>query len=262
MDNIVYNGIDSRSIGLRINRITPFAAPTRRITQYVVPGRNGLVTIDEGTFENVTLEYGIAKYGSRSGDMAAANAIKAWLCQDGQYHRLEDSRWPDHYMMAAATAPEITQIGSARRSVEAVIRFDCLPERWLKSGEMPVILDMAGAGTPSVTVLNPTGYTAHPLIDIPETEQTISIRVRQSSWYGYAEYVIAAHEGTVQIDSFTGNAIYLDGQLGGASANAVVNTYLSGPDDFELRAGESTITATITQPEAIDIKLFTRWWEV
>lgn len=262
MDNIVYNGIDSRSIGLRINRITPFATPARRITQYVVPGRNGMVAVDDGTFENVTLEYGIAKYGSRSGDMAAANAIKAWLCQDGQYHRLEDSRWPDHYMMAAAMPPDITQIGSARRSVEAVIRFDCLPERWLKSGETPIILDMAGYGAPSVTVLNPTGYIAHPLIDIPETQQPISIRVRQSSWFGYAEYLIAAHDGTVRIDSFSGNAIYLDGQLGGSSANSVVSAYLNGPDDFELRAGESTIMAIIDQPEAVEIKLYPRWWEV
>lgn len=164
MDNIVYNGIDSRSIGLKISRITPFAAPPRRVTQYTVPGRNGVVIVDDGAFDNVQLDYGFALYGARSGEAATAAAVKAWVCKDGQYHRLEDSRWPDHYMMAAALAPEITQVGSSRRSVEGVLHFDCLPERWLKSGEIPIDLDLAGAGTPSVTVDNPTIYTAHPVI--------------------------------------------------------------------------------------------------
>lgn len=262
MDNIVYNGIDSRSIGLKISRITPFAAPPRRVTQYTVPGRNGAVIVDDGTFDNVQLDYGFAKYGARSGEAATAAAVKAWICQDGRYHRLEDSRWPDHYMMAAALAPEITQVGSSRRSVEGVLHFDCLPERWLKSGEIPLELDLAGAGTPSVTVDNPTIYIAHPVIVFPETTKTLTVRVRQSTWYGYAEYTVTSHSGEIQLDTFTGNAVYLSGTLAGNSANSVVIPYLNGPDDFELRAGESQISATISVPEAKYIKVYPRWWEV
>lgn len=262
IDNIVFNGIDSRALGLKINRMTPFAVPPRRVTQYIVPGRNGSVIVDDGTFDNVQLDYGFAKYGAKSGDVATANAIKVWVCQDGQYHRLEDSRWPDHYMMAAALAPEITQVGSSRRSVEGVLHFECLPEKWLKSGETAILLDLAGYGTPSVIVDNPTIYTAHPVIVFPETEKTLTVRVRQSTWFGYAEYTVISHDGEISLDTFTGNAVYLSGPLAGFSANYVVSVLLNGPDEFELRAGESEIHATISVPEAKYIKVYPRWWEI
>lgn len=264
MDNgIEYNGISSIELGLKINRVNPFAAPTRRVTQYTVPGRNGVVIVDDGCYENVQLDYTAALYHADIGDAAAAAAIKRWLCVDGKYHRLEDSRWPDHYMMGVALPPVITQIGSVRRSIEAAISFNCRPERWLKSGENATELKCTTTISDSAKLFNPTNHTAHPIIDVPAAASVISIRVRQSSWFGYAEYIVVQRDDPIRIDTETGNAVYTGGSATGLSANALVTYYLNGSDDFELRPGESEITLSVpVAGYAGAAQICPRWWEV
>lgn len=266
MDNIVFNGIDSRSVGIKINRSNAFAVPVRRVTQYNVPGRNGTVIVDDESYVNVRLDYTFARYGSK--DTEAAGAVRRWLCAtDGQYHRLEDSRWPEHFRMARVSALEIAQAGSARRGIDGSVSFDCLPERWLKSGDVPISMTINGSLWPPVAdrvvLLNPTSMTTYPIIEFDAAEVAVSVRIRQSSWYGYAEYTVAAHDGDIQLDTRTGNAVYLTGTRAGQSANASVTLYLNGPDDFELRAGESQIDASADiSGESPSVKIYPRWWDV
>lgn len=261
MDNIVYNGIDSRDLGVKINRANPFAVPQRRVSSYIVPGRNGSVIVDDGCYDNVQLEYTFALYNTEK-DVAAADAVTSWLCRDGEYHRLEDSRWPDVYRMARVADATIVQIGSVRRSIEATVTFDCLPERWLLSGETPIIMDLSGDDGAEQSVMNPTGHTAYPGILIPASQSVITIRIRQSSWYGYAQFTIAAHVGEIKIDTATGNSVFLSGPLQGNPAIGFVDYTRNGLDEFELRGGMSHLTATIETPAPQKILVYPRWWTI
>lgn len=262
MDNAIeYNGISSIELGLKINRVNPFVAPTRRVTKYTVPGRNGAVIVDDGCYDNVQLDYTAALYHADIGDAAAAAAIKQWLCVDGNYHRLEDSRWPDHYMMGVALPPVITQIGSVRRSIEVAISFNCRPERWLKIGDVETpIRTVQAEQQPAYTYLNNgSGFIANPLLYIGTCTNDIIVQLRQSTWIGYAQYKIAAHSGVIEIDTRTRNAVFSES---GQSANSVIAYLQNGPDEFELLPGVTQLAAyyTAVDDEFARVGIKPRWW--
>lgn len=262
MDNIIFNGIDSRDIGCKINRVNPFAAPVPRVQEFVVPGRNGVVVVDNDTYDQLQLDYTLALYNCQRGDSSSADAVRVWLLRDGKYHRLEDSRWPDYFRLARISSVEIEQIGSGRRSIEAAVSFSCRPERFLKSGDVPLVMSLAGTGATSITIKNPSTHTAYPLIRVPSSSQVISIRVSQSTWFGYAEYAIASHEGEIEIDTDTGNAVFISGPGSGLPANGFVTLTLNGPDDFELRDGLSQIYVAVETPESAAVRIYPRWWTI
>jgi phage-related protein len=54
---IVYNGIKIKDYGVWAKGGGMYSAPARRYTSLTVPGRNGVLTIDEGAFEEVEHEY-------------------------------------------------------------------------------------------------------------------------------------------------------------------------------------------------------------
>ena len=53
----IFDGIKSSDYGVWINGRETFNAPARRYNEYVVPGRNGTLTIDGGSFEDLEVTY-------------------------------------------------------------------------------------------------------------------------------------------------------------------------------------------------------------
>ena len=54
---LIYDGVSSVNFGMYVGLNGNDNAPERSIDTIVVPGRNGTLTIDNGRFENVAVEY-------------------------------------------------------------------------------------------------------------------------------------------------------------------------------------------------------------
>ncbi|MEY8515320.1 hypothetical protein AALC25_00060 [Lachnospiraceae bacterium 29-84] len=134
MGIIVFNGKSSKDYGIQVEHPPGYQTPARDYEMIHVPGRNGDILIDNGSFQNVDREYQIA-VGSKGEDFTGmANKISEWLHSASGYARLEDSYEPEYYRMASC-ADGITVENLLRHAGRATLTFNCKPQRFLKSGE-------------------------------------------------------------------------------------------------------------------------------
>lgn len=155
-----FDGIDSRDYGVYISGDAVFDSPERDVEMIEIPGRNGSFALDKGRFGNITVSYPAGLFGEdeasfREGIRALRNA----LASRKGYCRLEDDYNPNEYRMAVykkglEVDPALLKAG------EFTIEFDCMPQRWLKSGETAVSVASGG------TITNPTLFEASPLLQV------------------------------------------------------------------------------------------------
>lgn len=156
-----FDGINSRAYGVYVADVNVFNAPERDVEMISVPGRNGDLTIDHGRFENIEVEYDCFVAGDDESDFnsAIANFRNALASRIG-YKRLVNDFYPDEYRMASFIGGvSVSQIG--RRAGNFKIGFNCMPQRWLTSGEM-----QQSWTTTTKTLTNPTQFDAKPLIEV------------------------------------------------------------------------------------------------
>ena len=155
-----FDGIDSRDYGVYISGDAVFDSPERDVEMIEIPGRNGSFALDKGRFGNITVSYTAGLFGDdeasfREGIRALRNA----LASRKGYCRLEDDYNPNEYRMAVykkglEVDPALLKAG------EFTIEFDCMPQRWLKSGETAVSVASGGQ------ITNPTLFESHPLLHL------------------------------------------------------------------------------------------------
>lgn len=153
----VFDGKSSKEFGIAITGIGVYDAPKRDYDSISIPGRNGNLTMDNGRYNNISLRYtaNVVKRFAENIDNFRAFA----LSRKG-YCRLEDTYHPDEFRMAMYAGPFQVEPGFLNRWGEFEIEFDCKPQRFLKTGEMPIEIP-AGA---TVKLMNPTYYDALPMI--------------------------------------------------------------------------------------------------
>ena len=133
----VWDGQTSVSKGLTIERCPTFGAGQRIVEKKTVPGKSGDLVFDTGAFSNYNQGYEIWFRDKSAGMTSAAKSIATWLLSPSGYQRLEDTYDPDVFRMAVYTGP--TEIENWMLTYgRATLDFDCMPQRWLKSGEIPV----------------------------------------------------------------------------------------------------------------------------
>ena len=151
-----FGGIKSSDYDIWINGGGTYSAAARRHRDIVVPGRNGTLTIDEGSFEDVEVTYPafIAKaLGTNIEDFR--NEIMALQ----GYQRLEDTYHPDEFYRAKYMRGLEPAVAPAARGASFDLTFQRDPRRFLTSGETTTEIT-ASTGT----ISNPTLYDAKPLI--------------------------------------------------------------------------------------------------
>lgn len=154
---IKWAGISNEDVGMIVEHYPKVIVPTRKIETIKVPGRNGNILLDDGSFENYNQEYSVFLDVKHVGGLEAAMpTIIDWLLGHSGYQRLEDSYFPDVYRMASYAG------GSQFVSVfneygEGVLTFNCCPEKFFKIGERAITLSK------NQKVINPTLFTAKPL---------------------------------------------------------------------------------------------------
>ena len=133
----VWAGETSFSKGLTIERCPSFGAGQRIVEKTAIPGKSGDLVFDTGAFSNYIQSYEIWFRDKSAGMTSAAKSIATWLLSPLGYQRLEDTYDPDVFRMAVYTGPieiENWMLTYGR----ATLDFDCMPQRWLKSGQTPI----------------------------------------------------------------------------------------------------------------------------
>ncbi len=159
MGVIIFNGVSSLDCHVQVEHPPGYETPERDYEVTHVPGRNGDILMDKGSFKNVTRTYQIAVCGSAESFAGMANQVSEWLHSVAGYARLEDSYEPEYYRIAMYEGSvEIENLFA--KAGRASISFNCKPQRFLKSGEQTV--RFVGKGK----IFNPTRFMALPVITV------------------------------------------------------------------------------------------------
>lgn len=157
MNHVIFNGTDLTTFGLYVSGDKTFDSPEKNYTKVSIPGRSGDLYIWDGTYKNVKLKYDailIPPDGKTFSD-AAADLRNFLLSVDG-YGRIEDDYNPDEYRMGVYSGP-ISFKPERFIAGKTGLEFNCMPQRWLKSGEVSIDL------YDGIVINNPTSTTAKPI---------------------------------------------------------------------------------------------------
>lgn len=135
-----FDGIDSRDYGVYISGPAVYNAPERDVEEIEIPGRNGSYMLDKGRFRNIAVTYPAGLAGGTESDFAQGiRAFRNAIASKKGYCKLTDDYNPNEYRMAVyASGLDVEVI--ARRAGKFDIVFNAKPQRFLLSGEVPVIL--------------------------------------------------------------------------------------------------------------------------
>lgn len=211
INSIVFGGVNSADYGIYISGEGVFNAPKRDVDMISIPGRDGAFALDKGRFENIEVSYPAFNFEPGDYDTFAERLsdFRNAICSKRGYQRLTDSFHPDEYRMATYIEGLDIKPIKYNTAAEFTITFNCMPQRWLTSGESKITV------ADGDTITNPTLFESHPLLEVE----------------GY---------GHISID---GNTILLDdGDYGETVTTPYVSSQASGAitfDDVHLNTGDN-----------------------
>ena len=239
MGVIIFNGIPSTNYGIHVETPPVYATPERDYGVVHIPGRNGDLVIDNGSYKNVTRKYSIS-VGEIDGNFTTlAAGVSEWLHSASGYARLEDSYEPDYFRLAYYVA-DAEMENLFHQAGKMSIEFNCKPARFLKAGERAVPFTTAGS------ISNPTFQKSFPKLTVVVSGSgTLTIGDQTITISGLTNSTRMVIDSELQ-------DIYEEGSL------TNLNSKVSFSDGFPLLSpGVNTITFTgsITSVEVIP-----RWW--
>lgn len=231
-DTLFVDGVCLADYGLLLTDVRTETAPVRVVERIVIPGRSGALHIDGGRFENVTVEYSFVILREFSEKFAA---LRALLLSKAGYRRLEDTMHPEEYRMGACLDGIDPELYRCLQTGTFTLKFDCAPQRFLKSGEFPVIFQAPGV------LYNGTAFAAKPLI-------TVSGSGAGSLTVGGVTVSILSLDGSLSLDCDTQNAY---------KGHQNKNNTISAPVFPVLSPGENHISWT---GGVTGVEVTPRWW--
>ena len=161
LNHLTYDGVDSSDFGVFISGEGVFDAPARRGEMISIPGRNGSLFMDEGVFENITVEYpAFIGTGYEELFRTKLGELRSALSSRGNYKRLTDTYHPDEFRLGVFREGIEVDPQHITRAGGFTMKFDCKPQRFLVSGEIPVVFTSNGI------ITNPTLFNAKPLLKV------------------------------------------------------------------------------------------------
>lgn len=238
MGIIIFNSVSSRDYHIQVEHPPGYVTPERDYDSVHVPGRNGDVIFDRGSFQNVERTYEIAVGSLYYKYASMANGISEWLNSVSGYAKLEDSYEPEYYRLAAYQGPtDIENI--LNHAGRAKISFNCKPQRFLKSGDKTLTFTSGSVSK----IRNPTKFASLPIITVRGTGSgTLTI----STTYKITISSIGSY--------VTLNSEIQDAYRGTTNANSLI----TAPNGFpKLSPGDNTISFSggITSVEVTP-----KWW--
>ena len=160
-NHLTFGGVCSADYGIYITGEGVFNAPERVVEFVDVPGRNGAIALDQGSYSNISVTYPAGAFGLSQKEFreALAEFRNAVLSQKG-YQRLEDTYHPDEFRMGLyASGLEVEPAGQ-NIAGQFELTFNCKPQRWLVAGDLPIPVDSGDV------LQNPTLFDSEPLLEI------------------------------------------------------------------------------------------------
>lgn len=244
MGVIIYNGMSSDELGIKVEKFPNYNMPEKEYDIVHVPGRNGDVLFDKGTFKNVTRDYEISVATLHNDFYRVINPIAEWLHSSSGYTTLEDSYEPDFYRLAVYRESNHFEniLNGAGR---ATISFDCKPQRFLKSGDTPITVSS------NTSLDNTTGFASLPIINV-------TMGRNQSGTLRIGHYVALIHAQD-EDDTFnlTINSEIQDVYSNTLNCNSMVE--FNAGEFPVLEPGSSSIifTGGITS-----VQIIPKWWTI
>mgnify|MGYP003399569559 FL=1 len=169
----IFNGKASTDFRLICSGGGTYGAPKRAYDTVQIPGRNGSLLIDKGYYNDTEVTYDSVGFIPEEFypfeiDQRLA-AVREWLFGPIGYKRLEDTWHPDEYRMAYISQDFSPSMVDSLEAGMVNIKFNCKPQRFLKYGEIPVVIKKG------LTLFNPTSFVAFPIIMI-EGKGTVTIQ--------------------------------------------------------------------------------------
>lgn len=157
-DSFYLDGIGSDAFDIKLQREMILSEPVPIVNTQNIPGRNGNIVFETGTYQNRTA---IAECYCLQTDVVHNIAkVNKFLFSKNGYRRLELSSDPEHFLLArvkngAAINQRLGKLNAFK------VEFDCKPQRFLKSGETIIRYDVSGK-----LLINYTGFVAKPMIRV------------------------------------------------------------------------------------------------
>ena len=227
----------SLDYGLTIEEYPEYHTAQRVIETQTVPGRSGALVYDTGAYDNAETTYSVYLKAAPVSLHQAARRAALWLQGARGYQRLEDSYDPEVYRMATYAGPlELSNF--FERYGRAEITFDCMPQRWYKSGQLPQSV------TSGETLYNP-GEVALPQIIITGA--------------GSGQLIVGSY--TVSISDIPAQGLVLDAETQDAySGTQNTNSLVTLASKFPvLDQGPSTISYS---GGISAVQIIPRWWSL
>lgn len=269
MGIITFNGKSSSSFGIIVERYPSPNRPARRGTVLQIPGRNGNLVIEDGTYENVTLKFDVYLSAEPANLYDRAAAVADWLLVSSGYQRLMTEYEPDIFRLARFAGPlDIEAILNIHG--RATLEFDCYPQRFDALGH--VYSDYGSLSSGSATITNTGIMIAKPMIKVTGKGNVV------------LDFASAASGNTTEVDfAFSTSkteTIILDCDLhdayyeDGSNANAAVSfldaeaSIPESADYFyptfpELTPGSNTVSLSALSTGTLSgLKIMPRWWSL
>lgn len=159
LNYLEFDGENSFEYGVFISGEGTFNAPKRRARKISIPGRDGDLVLDEGSFENIQVRYPAFIVAKNKAEFKEKlEAFRSSLLSKTGYVRLSDTYHKDEYRMAAYLEGLEVSPKLHNKAGNFTLVFDCKPQRFLKIGDLPISVASGDV------ITNPTLFNAHPLI--------------------------------------------------------------------------------------------------
>ena len=182
----IYDGISSEEFGIKIKKggINNFSSPQRSYETIQVKGRNGDLIIDNGSYENFTLEIECYLDARNSNLNTISKEFKKWLLSDLKYKKL--ILGTDYYYEAICVNKiDISEV--VKNFGECLIVFNCKPLKREIFGDSKITL------TQSSTLYN-NGLASNPYIRVVGSGD-ITININNQ------KLILKAVEGYIEVDA-------------------------------------------------------------
>lgn len=240
MGVIAFNGVSSADVGIEVEKFPSYDIPEKEYDIIHVPGRNGDIVIDTGTYKNVSRIYEVSIATRGIAFHRKMGRVAQWLYSASGYARLEDSYEPDSYRLAIYNK-KVSIENLFNEAGKAKLEFNCKPQRFLKSGDIPTTI------TTSSILYNNTPFDALPLINVVTDDTAGELVV------GDVVLSIAANAGT----NLTINSELQDVYSGTANKNSYVT--LNSGIFPKLVPGNNTISFT---GGIQSVTIYPKWWTI
>jgi len=167
MSYFEFAGMSTASIpGLLIEAKDIHGLPERDVEKIHVPGRNGDVLVDYGSYQNATVTYtcAVMKYAAlpELARLLTVGQQAGWGFTPWRGYQLLRDGWAGHERLAVHSSQVPMEEIIANRLLRFTVTFDCKPQKYYNRA---AVITRSGAG--SLTLNRPVGATAStPRIEI------------------------------------------------------------------------------------------------